>query len=536
MPLAFKRTKDLLNTEHKPIPMSIKKVQKDSRPVVTSEHPMLSAQKSSERLVNVIWKLPLHDLLPAHFHLLARALDIRALVFDGYFFPRTAEDIIRYIANPSLEPALKNLLQRLSYNDLRPVQLACFEPILHRKPCICISKTASGKTFAYLLPILLREGFLRATQGAPSQTLIICPTRVLCEQVSTVVHACIAALVDSCPYFRTFTVCSVYSGQSQSHINTSLALANMLIATPGILASRQHLFTGSTVVLDEYDDLLDGSFLEDIKQILRITSKPQSTPINAFTTLTKGVRVMNTSFIESSITQFICVSATMADEALAQAESFSLALSGSLPTLIAHGSINKIPSNIHHIYLISKQMDVDMSTREIPISKFSDGSLSGKITSIWHLKQLVEDKVIKSEAKLIEAVSSGTFYSKCIVFFLLRSRIDEDARRGQQRKRIFRLHGEMPQEIREEIIKQFSEASPYSGAVLFTTDLGARGLDSKDVDLVINIGLPSTALSFIHRVGRAGRMGQKSLAVSVISKHTDFLKQIDSCFEASTFK
>lgn len=536
MPLAFKRTRDFMHTDQQPVLLTIKKAKNGLGAGTTTRHPTVSARRESEELISAIQKLPFSSLLPAHFHLLARTMDVRALVSSSYFFPRTVEDIMKYMANPSVVSAIKNLLHKLGYTSLRPIQLACFEPILHQSSCILVSRTATGKTFAYLFPLLLREGFLNTTQVTSSQILVICPTRLLCEQVTTVTRTCLATLVELCPCLKSFTVCSAYSGQSQSLVNTSLELANMLVATPGILTSRQYVFTGSTVVLDEYDDLLGGSFLEDVKQILRITGELCSAPINTFTTLTKGIRIMSTSPKEIPSAQFICVSATMTDEALAQAEFLASSLSGSLPSLIIHGSINKIPSNIQHTYLLSNRADTGAIAEEKSISKLPRVIFSGRITSIWHLKQLLEDRTIKSEEELIDIVSSGSFYSKCIVFFLLRSRIEENSRKEQQGKTIFRLHGEMQQEVRDEILARFSKAPPHSGAVLFTTDLGARGLDSKDVDLVISIGLPPTIISFIHRIGRAGRMGQKSLAVTVVSKRTDFLRQIDDCFETSAFE
>lgn len=541
MPLAFKRSKDITPTIEKPTTMPIKKKQKDLRSLATNEHSVISPRENSKELINVIWKLPFDDLLPAHFHLIARNMDIGAYVSNGYFFPRTVEDIIRYTNNQSTELAIKSILNRLGYDDLRPIQLACFEPILHHKSCICLSRTASGKTFAYIFPLLLREAFLNVTQATSSQILIICPTRVLCEQIADVARTCLAALLELCPHFKSYTICSVYSGQCQSHINTSLALANMLIATPGILVSNQYIFTGNTIVLDEYDDLLGGSFLVDVRKILRIEDKLYSIPTTTLNNFAKGIYRMKESSkttLTSQTVQLIYVSATMTDDALTQAESLTLILSCAPPNLISHGPINKIPANIQHIYLLSNKMvsSINASIAEKPINKSSKETDFDNITSIWHLRQLIEGRTIRNEDDLIKAVSSRAFYSKCIVFFLLRSQIDEDSKKVQREKHVFRLHGEMQQEARDEIIKRFSEAPPYSGTVLFTTDLGARGLDSKDVDLVISIGLPSTTLAFIHRVGRAGRMGQKSLAVTVISKQTDLCKQINDCFEVSALK
>jgi hypothetical protein len=49
--------------------------------------------------------------------------------------------------------------------------------------------------------------------------------------------------------------------------------------------------------------------------------------------------------------------------------------------------------------------------------------------------------------------------------------------------------------------------------------VGARGLDLPDVDLVVNLGLPSSELSYAHRAGRAGRAGAPGVVASVVTKH-----------------
>lgn len=86
------------------------------------------------------------------------------------------------------------------------------------------------------------------------------------------------------------------------------------------------------------------------------------------------------------------------------------------------------------------------------------------------------------------------------------------------------MHGEMDQQKREVVMKQFR-----SGAcrVLITTDLLARGIDVQQVGLVINYELPGKKESYIHRIGRAGRFGRKGTAINfVMPKDARFLKEI----------
>jgi len=76
------------------------------------------------------------------------------------------------------------------------------------------------------------------------------------------------------------------------------------------------------------------------------------------------------------------------------------------------------------------------------------------------------------------------------------------------------MHGKMPQEEREEIMKEFREGKTR---VLITTDIWARGLDVQQVSLVINYDLPLNRESYIHRIGRSGRYGRKGVAINFVT-------------------
>lgn len=86
------------------------------------------------------------------------------------------------------------------------------------------------------------------------------------------------------------------------------------------------------------------------------------------------------------------------------------------------------------------------------------------------------------------------------------------------------MHGEMDQQKREVVMKQFRSGSVR---VLITTDLLARGIDVQQVGLVINYELPYKKENYIHRIGRAGRFGRKGTAINfVLPKDAAFIKQI----------
>ncbi|MBS72227.1 MAG: ATP-dependent RNA helicase [Thermoplasmata archaeon] len=75
------------------------------------------------------------------------------------------------------------------------------------------------------------------------------------------------------------------------------------------------------------------------------------------------------------------------------------------------------------------------------------------------------------------------------------------------------LHGDMPQKKRENIISSFKERTE---SVLVCTDVAARGIDVDGVTIVVNYDLPDDVESYVHRIGRTGRMGRKGEAWSFV--------------------
>ena len=77
------------------------------------------------------------------------------------------------------------------------------------------------------------------------------------------------------------------------------------------------------------------------------------------------------------------------------------------------------------------------------------------------------------------------------------------------------LNGELLQKQRNQVLQDFSHGKH---TILVTTDLAARGLDIRNVALVINYDLPKFPEEYIHRIGRTGRAGNKGIAISIIGK------------------
>jgi ATP-dependent RNA helicase DbpA len=76
------------------------------------------------------------------------------------------------------------------------------------------------------------------------------------------------------------------------------------------------------------------------------------------------------------------------------------------------------------------------------------------------------------------------------------------------------LHGDLEQRERDQVLAQFANRSC---SVLVATDVASRGLDVKELDLVVNVDITPDAEVHVHRIGRTGRAGESGLAVSLVT-------------------
>jgi ATP-dependent RNA helicase RhlE len=168
----------------------------------------------------------------------------------------------------SLSPALQNNLAHLGFIQPTPVQARAIPQQLAGHDLVITAQTGTGKTFAFLLPLLERllQQPKAATKPAGPQALILSPTRELAIQIS-----------QSFSQLATGTglraAVAVGGLNEQSQLHAIHRGAQVLIATPGRLADfleRKLVKLGSAqvLVLDEADRMLDMGFLPTIKRIL----------------------------------------------------------------------------------------------------------------------------------------------------------------------------------------------------------------------------------------------------------------------------
>ncbi|NLC36616.1 MAG: DEAD/DEAH box helicase, partial [Alcaligenaceae bacterium] len=175
-----------------------------------------------------------------------------------------------------LSPTLVSALDRAGFTQPTPVQEAAIPRALTGEDLMVSSQTGSGKTAAFMLPLLNRIAGLSANKGSGVQVLVLTPTRELALQVAdaTKIYGAninglrIATVVGGMPY--------------GAQIKALSRRVDVLVATPGRLidhlqAKRVNLSTVQTLVLDEADRMLDMGFIEEIESIIARTPAERQT-------------------------------------------------------------------------------------------------------------------------------------------------------------------------------------------------------------------------------------------------------------------
>jgi len=139
--------------------------------------------------------------------------------------------------------------------------------------------------------------------------------------------------------------------------------------------------------------------------------------------------------------------------------------------------------------------------------------------TVEKIKQIIYRVNPRDKFKKLTEVLSQNKAEKVIIFTQTKIEADELAERlNEEGFNASAIHGDFSQKKRETVLHNFRTGKLK---ILVATDVAARGLDIKGVDLVINYGLPRDAESYIHRIGRTGRAGREGTAISIMTPSED---------------
>ncbi len=179
---------------------------------------------------------------------------------------------IDYVADVSfdslgLSPELRRAVAERNYTNPTPVQAKAFKPALEGRDLIVRSKTGTGKTTAFGMPMIERIPMGTRTVKA----LVMCPTRELAMQVQQE--------LESLAKYRDIKVTAIYGGASMKQQEDALdAGSAIIVGTPGRVHDHSRrgnlkLDTATMAVLDEADEMLNQGFYEEVTRILDFMPK-----------------------------------------------------------------------------------------------------------------------------------------------------------------------------------------------------------------------------------------------------------------------
>jgi superfamily II DNA/RNA helicase len=324
------------------------------------------------------------------------------------------------------------------------------------------AETGSGKTAGYLLP-LLHQMLEKPSPKSATRALILLPTRELAHQVDK-----------HCQELGSFTQIKSALIVGGASFNEQKALIRknpeFIIGTPGrILEHVQKksidLADLEFLVLDEADRMLDMGFREAVVEIVQACRKERQTMLLSATLVHTGI-------------------GRIAEDVLRT------------PAIVEIGTHRSAHQNI-----IQQRILAD------------DPSHKNQLTN-WLLSNTAFDRAL--------IFTNTREHAQTLAAFLTSQRDrqnskDKSTAWGKAAKlsmKIGLLHGELDQLERKRIMGLYRAGGIR---VLVATDIAARGLDIKGVNLVINYGIARSGDDYVHRIGRTGRAGETGLAIALVS-------------------
>lgn len=336
------------------------------------------------------------------------------------------------------------------------IQKACIPKILDGRDVIGGSRTGSGKTIAFAVPMLQKW----AEDPVGIFAVILTPTRELALQIFEQIKA-----ISAPQSLKPILVTGGTDMRPQA-----LALAqrpHVVIATPGRLADHIQTSGNDTimglrrtrmVVLDEADRLLasgPGSMLPDVEVCLSALPPSHDRQTCLFTaTLTPEVTTLkNLPRKKNRPPVFVC-----------EVDTAELA----------------VPSTLHQMYL---QVPVTYREAYLHVLLLTTRNATKKAIMVFCNRT--------STANLLERLLR-----------LLEHRVTS-------------LHSLLPQQERTSNLARFRASA---ARILVATDVASRGLDIPEVDLVVNYDVPRNPDDYIHRVGRTARAGKEGEAITLVGQ------------------
>ncbi|KAJ3089779.1 DEAD-box ATP-dependent RNA helicase, partial [Physocladia obscura] len=376
-------------------------------------------------------------------------------------------DAVTDFGDSLLDPLLKSNVKMANYSNPTPVQRNSIPIVTNGRDLMACAQTGSGKTAAFLLPILsqnFKDGPPAASNNAPYGrgrtvqpiSLILAPTRELALQIYEEAR--------KFAYRSWIRPCVVYGGTPMIEQKRDLERGcELLVATPGRLVDLIERGSISLskikyLVLDEADRMLDMGFEPQIRRIVQQEDMPSERQTLMFSaTFPRNIQMLARDFLRDYI-------------------------------FLAVGRVGSTSENITQSIVYVEEED----KRSL-------------LLDLLHSDPTIVESREKPNLTLVFVETKKNADMLCI--FLQNNNFPATS-----------IHGDRTQREREFALACFkSGRSP----VLVATAVAARGLDIPNVNHVINFDLPTDIDDYVHRIGRTGRAGNTGKATAFFSGGRD---------------
>ena len=385
---------------------------------------------------------------------------------------------IRHWREATLPKEILDIVEKVGYTEPTPIQRQAIPIGLQNRDIIGVAETGSGKTAAFLLPLFVWIQSLpkmtrieEADQGP--YAIIMAPTRELAQQIEDESNKFGSSLG-----IRTV---AVIGGLSREDQGFKLRMGcEVVIATPGrlidVLENRYLVLTRTTyIVLDEADRMIDMGFEPDIQQILGHMPVTNAKPDSE---IAEDGQLMADNFkSKHKYRQTVMFTATMPPAVERLARTYLRR-----PSVVYIGGVGKPVERVEQIVHVVKE-----------------GEKRNRLLN--YLKQGIQPPIIifVNQKKGADILAKGL------------EKMGYNAAT---------LHGGKGQEQRDIALSGLKAGAKD---ILVATDVAGRGIDIKDVSMVINYDMAKSIEAYTHRIGRTGRAGKSGKSITFVTQDDSFL-------------
>jgi ATP-dependent RNA helicase DDX23/PRP28 len=399
---------------------------------------------------------------------------------------------MRSWSESGLPKRILDIVEQVGYKDPSAIQRAAIPIAMQARDLIGVAVTGSGKTAAFLLPLLSYIIDLPTldefSKNDGPYAIILAPTRELAQQIELEAKKFATPL--------GFTCVSLVGGHSIEEQSYNMRDgAEIIIATPGRLVDcieRRVLVLSQCcyVIMDEADRMIDLGFEEPVNKILDALPVSNEKP-----------------------------DTEEAEDAGAMTQFRGTGRERYRQTMMYTATMPAAVERIARKYLRRP-------------AQVTIGNVGEAVETVEQRVEFVQGED-KRKKRLGEILNSNEFAAPIIVFVNIKRNCDMVAREIQRMGfSSVTLHGSKTQDQREAALRSLRDGTTE---VLVATDLAGRGIDVPDVSLVVNFTMASNIESYTHRIGRTGRAGKTGVAITFLgSEDNDVLYDLKQMISKSS--